>query len=244
MTDTVTAGGQPASRAQSEEGGETKAPPGMRQVCVWDPATRLFHWAIAFLVAWLYVTWRVNWMGWHVRGGEALLALLVFRFLWGFFGAETARFAHFAASPAKAFRHLVEFFHREPDTRIGHNPAGGWMVFVMLGLLLCEVLTGLYVNNDVADEGPLTEIVPVPIANGITDLHAILWDLILAAIVLHLLAILAYAVIKGQNLVGPMLSGRKRLPEALATPHQESLVRAAVLFAVAVGAAALISYSI
>lgn len=243
MTETATRGGEPDPQAQSTPDGESKAPPGMHQVPVWDLPTRLFHWAIAVLVAALYVTWRVNWMGWHVRSGEALLALLVFRFLWGFFGAETARFSHFAASPAKALHHLADFFHRECDARIGHNPAGGWMVFVMLGLLFCEVMTGLYVNNDVADEGPFTEIVPAPIANWITDLHSIFWDLIFVAIVLHVLAILAYALIKGQNLVGPMLSGRKLLPKTLAAPRQEPSVRALVMFAVAVGAAALISYA-
>ncbi|MGH7049981.1 MAG: hypothetical protein ACREE5_04980, partial [Acetobacteraceae bacterium] len=54
-----------------------------RRILVWDLPTRLFHWAIAVLVATLYVTWRVNWMGWHVLGGEILLAFLLFRIAWG-----------------------------------------------------------------------------------------------------------------------------------------------------------------
>jgi cytochrome b len=49
---------------------------------------------------------------------------------------------------------------REPDRQIGHNPAGGWMVLLLLLLLLAETLTGLYVANDIADVGPLTEFVP------------------------------------------------------------------------------------
>lgn len=216
----------------------------MRLVRVWDLPTRLLHWAIVVLVAALYVTWRVNWMGWHVLSGEALLALLLFRILWGFFGAETARFARFAASPGKALHHLAEFAHREPDTLVGHNPAGAWMVFALLGLLLAEVLTGLYVNNDVANEGPFTEIMPAPLANAISDLHAILWDVILVAVVLHILAILAYAAVKGQNLVGPMITGKKRLPETVVAPRLASLLLALMLFALAVAGAIVVSYAI
>ena len=75
-------------------------------------------------------------------------------------GSETARFARFLASPRVAARHLARLFRREPDEQVGHNPAGGWMVLLLLALLLGETLTGIVVNNDVADEGPLTEMMP------------------------------------------------------------------------------------
>ncbi|MGH7159975.1 MAG: cytochrome b/b6 domain-containing protein [Acetobacteraceae bacterium] len=215
-----------------------------RRILVWDLPTRLFHWAIAVLVATLYVTWRVNWMGWHVLGGEILLAFLLFRIAWGFFGSNTARFSGFAASPLKALHHLGGFGRREPDTTIGHNPAGGWMVFLFLGLLIAEVLTGLYVNNDVANEGFFTGITPAPLANAITDAHAILWDAILAAVALHVAAIFGYAVLKGQNLVGPMITGRKRLPVAMPTPRLAPIILALVLFALAIALAVLLSYAI
>ncbi len=215
-----------------------------RLIEVWDGPVRLFHWAAAALVAALYATWRANRMGWHVLAGDALLALVLFRLLWGLFGSETARFSRFAASPRTALRHLGALARREPDTAVGHNPAGGWMVFALLGLLLAEALTGLYINNDVADVGWFTEIMPAPIANAITDLHAILWNVIVVAVVLHLLAILVYAVLKGQNLVGPMITGKKRLPAEVAAPRLASSLLALLLFAAAAAAAALISYSI
>ena len=63
-----------------------------------------------------------------------------------------------------------------------------------------------------ADEGPLTAIVPAWAANAIASAHAILWDALLAAIVLHVLAIGGFAVIKGQNLLRPMITGTKVLP--------------------------------
>ena len=95
---------------------------------------------------------------------------------------------------------------------MGHNPAGGWMVLFLLALLLAETLTGLYVANDIADVGPLTGIVPAAAANAIDASHAILWNVLLAAIVLHVLAIVGYAAIKGQNLLRPMITGTKVLP--------------------------------
>ena len=86
------------------------------------------------------------------------------------------------------------------------------MVLILLALLLAETLTGLYVANDIADEGPMTEMVPAWVANAIASSHAILWDALLAAIVLHVLAIAAFAAIKGQNLLRPMITGTKVLP--------------------------------
>ncbi len=213
-----------------------------RKVPVWDLPTRLFHWATAGLVVALYGSARLNLMDYHVLAGEVLLALLIFRVLWGFCGAETARFRRFASSPESAVRHLLHLFRREPDRTVGHNPAGAWMVFLLLALLFGETLSGLYTNNDVANEGPFTEIVPAPVANAITDLHSILWDALLAAIALHLLAIVAYAVLKGQDLVRPMLAGWKRLPPDVAAPRFARPALALLLAAVAAVAAALAAY--
>src|SRR5580704_7354860 len=156
-----------------------------RKVLVWDAPTRLFHWLTVVLVVAAYVTWRLNWMDWHAQVGDALLALLLFRLLLGLFGSDTTRFSRFLASPRAALRYLAHMFRREPDRQAGHNPAGGWMVLLLLALLLGETLTGLYVVNEVANEGPLTELVPAPIANTITALHWIFWYALLACVSVH-----------------------------------------------------------
>jgi cytochrome b len=213
-----------------------------RAVLVWDAPTRLFHWLVAVLVAAAYATWRLNWMVWHERVGDVLLALLVFRLLWGFFGSETARFSCFLTSPWSAVQHMRHALLREPDRQVGHNPAGGWMVVFLVALLLAETLTGLYVANDVADEGPLTEIVPAPVANAISAAHAIFWDVLLGLIALHVLAIGAYAAAKGQNLLLPMIRGTKVLPASIAAPRMSSYVRAALLLAASAAAAAVLAY--
>jgi cytochrome b len=195
-------------------------------VRVWDLPTRLFHWLTVVLVPAAYVTWRLNWMDWHADAGEALLALLLFRLVWGAVGSETARFARFVRSPRVAAGHLASLFRREPDEQVGHNPAGGWMVLLLLALLLAETLTGIVINNDIADEGPLTEIMPARLADLITDLHSLFWYALLVAIALHVAVIVIYAAMKGHHLLRPMLTGRKRLPATVAPPRFASPVRA------------------
>lgn len=213
----------------------------LRRVLVWDAPIRLFHWLVAALVAAAYGTWRLNWMNWHGWIGEALLALLLFRFLWGFFGGETARFSRFLASPRTVGQYLSRWLRPGPDRQIGHNPAGGWVVALLLALLVAETLTGLYVANDIADEGPLTEIISARVANAISAAHAILWDILLVLIVIYVLAIVAYAVAKGQNLLIPMITGTKVLPTSVPAPQTKSLGRAALLLAVSAAVAAILA---
>jgi len=210
-----------------------------KSVAVWDGPTRVFHWLIVALIPAAYATARPNWMEWHARVGYALLVALLFRLLWGVLGGQTARFANFLASPGAALRHLKHLFRPESDRQVGHNPAGGWMVIALIGLMLGQSLTGLYVANDIADDGPLTERVPAAVATFIEDAHDILlWRALEAAIVLHLAAILAYAAFNGQNLVLPMLTGRKLLAARTPAPSMASGRRALLLLACAAAAAA------
>jgi cytochrome b len=230
-----------SSAARDKQSADLGAPARHRLVQVWDAPIRLFHWLVVVLVAAAYLTWKLNWMDWHVLIGETLLALVLFRLLWGCFGSETARFRRFLASPAAALHHLRHLFRREPDLQVGHNPAGGWMVLLLLALLLGETLSGLYINNDIANEGPFTEWVSAPIANAITALHEILWDALLVAVALHVLAIALYAAAKGHNLLRPMLTGRKRLPARIAAPRLAPPVRALLLLAIGAAMAALLA---
>jgi cytochrome b len=197
---------------------------------------------VALVIA-CYVTWRMNWMDWHSWTGEALLALVFFRLLWAFFGSETARFSTFLDSPRAAALYLAHLVRREPDRQIGHNPIGGWMVLLLLALLLAEALTGIYVANDVANEGPLTEIVPSVVANLITDSHAYFWDALLAATVLHVIAILLYVAVIRHDLVTPMITGCKTLPRDTKPPRLASAALAVFLLGCsALAAAALATY--
>ena len=117
------------------------------------------------------------------------------------------------------------------------------MVMFLLALLLGQTLTGLYVNNDVANQGPLTELSPARIANMITALHdVLLWDALLAGVALHLLAILVYGVVKRHDLVLPMITGRKLLPDSVPAPRVTRPTHALVFIACAAAAAAVIAH--
>jgi cytochrome b len=69
---------------------------------VWDAPTRLFHWLLAALVVFSYVSIRLNWLDLHMLSGEAILALLLFRLVWGVVGSQTARFGSLLGHPLAA----------------------------------------------------------------------------------------------------------------------------------------------
>lgn len=211
----------------------------LASVRVWDAPTRLFHWAIVLLVGAAWLTQSRGWMHWHFLCGYSILALLLFRLAWGIVGSDTSRFSRFLRSPLTALRHLALLHRREPDTEIGHNAAGGWMVLVMLVLLAVQAGTGLCANDDIMSQGPLSEWVGKDWSDRLSHIHSLNFTLIEIAVVLHVAAVAAYAVLKRQDLVRPMVTGRKNLPEWVGPPMLASPLRALVLFVLAVVAVAV-----
>lgn len=200
---------------------------------VWDAPTRLFHWAIVLLIVFSYVSVQKDWLQLHFLSGYAILTLLLFRLVWGFVGSETSRFAAFLRSPLEGLRHLAQFGRREPDTEIGHNAAGGWMVLAMLAILFAQVGTGLFSHEDDGIfEGPLAHRIAKATSSQVTGLHGITFNVILGLVALHILAIVAYAVVKRHDLVRAMVTGRKRLPATMRLPRFTSPILAALILAV------------
>ena len=192
-------------------------------VRVWDAPIRVFHWMIVLLVGFSWLSMEYNWIDLHFLSGYAILALLLFRIVWGIVGSDTARFSRFAFSPVAALRHLAHIGRREPDRQIGHNAAGGWMVLLILALLLVQVGTGCCPTTDGLDEGPFAHLVGKHASDWFTIIHSANFTLLQIAVGVHVLAVLAYAVLKRQDLVRPMLTGRKRLPVSLGAPRIASL---------------------
>jgi cytochrome b len=209
---------------------------GLRPVAVWDPWIRLVHWSIVILLGVSYVSIQAGNMRMHYLSGYTVLALVLFRIGWGIVGSDTARFRHFLRSPLAAFRHLRDFPKIEDDREIGHNAAGGWMVLVLLGLLLAQPLTGLFADTGYGDHGPLAKRVDSRTSDWLTGLHHRIFWWIVAAAALHILAVAAYALLKGHDLVRPMVTGRKSLPADTPPPRMGSPWHAALLL----GAVALL----
>ena len=186
------------------------APP---TVQAWDLPTRLFHWSLVTLVAGAYVSrrWGDAGLVWHKWNGYGILVLVVWRVLWGFAGSSTARFQSFFYWPWTAARYGIDFALRRPRHFLGHNPLGGSVVFLMLGLVGLQGTLGLfsYDDHDSNAGGPLAVKVADATWAAATKWHLIIFNVILAVVALHLLANLLYILWKGENLVKPMITGRK-----------------------------------
>jgi cytochrome b len=151
-------------------------------------------------------------LDWHRLAGYCLAALLVFRFFWGVVGSETARFSHFVRGPLAVARYIGrDMFRQGARPRApGHNPLGGWSVVAMLLLLTTQVGLGMIaVDVDGIESGPLSHLVEFDTGRRAAGLHALLFNILLALIALHVVAALAYLLFGRENLVGAMLSGRR-----------------------------------
>jgi cytochrome b len=208
---------------------------------VWDLPTRLFHWALAALVATSWLSAQLDAMALHFLSGYALLAGLLFRLVWGVAGSETARFSAFLRSPLAGFRHLRGLLTPEVDNEVGHNAAGGWMVLIMLALLCVQTGTGLFANDDALLEAPLAKYVGKHASDVLSEIHSVNANLILAAVAVHLTAIAAYAWGKRQNLLRPMITGKKKLPAATRAPRMRSSALAAAILAVSAAVVAVVA---
>ena len=200
---------------------------------VWDAPTRLFHWAIVVLIAVSYFSMKFDRMQIHYLSGYTILTLLLFRLCWGLFGSETSRFRQFMRSPVEGFRHLADFPKREPDREVGHNAAGGWMVLFMLLALAVQAVSGLFAGDPIEGGGPFVDQIGSKPQHLLSTIHVINFNIILGLIALHVVAIIAYAVIKRHDLVRPMVTGKKRLPPTTRQPRFASPILAGIVLAVA-----------
>ncbi|HEY3520075.1 MAG TPA: cytochrome b/b6 domain-containing protein [Rhodanobacteraceae bacterium] len=209
------------------------------KVLVWDLPTRVFHWALAILILLQYGTAQWHWlsMRWHVWFGYGTLALVLFRVIWGFAGSQTSRFADFVRGPRRVsgyVRDLLAGRARSDGHHPGHNPLGSWSVLTMLLCLFVQTITGLFASNRRHTElGPWALHVPDVWSQRLTDIHKINQNVLLILIGLHIAAVLAYWIGRDENLIGPMLHGRK--PFAPVAPMRfVSLRRALIALALAV----------
>lgn len=180
---------------------------------VWDLPVRVFHWVLVLLVISQVVTATIggNAMEYHAFGGFAILALVLFRILWGFAGGTHARFRDFVRGPAAVARYTHWLIKGTAPIHRGHNPLGGWSVVLMLVSLLVQAVTGLFANDDVMMEGPLAKLVSGDTSALFTAIHDINAGILLTLILIHILAVLFYLLRRNQNLIGPMFTGRKAI---------------------------------
>ncbi len=188
------------------------------QIKVWDFPTRFFHWSLVIALALCWLSIDMRWLTVHQYSGMYILLLLVFRIIWGVIGAKTARFVDFITWPWHAFKYLKRSLSGTNEYHAGHNPAGGWMVVAMLILLIAQVLSGLFANDDIGFSGPLADFVTKESSDWATQIHSLFFDGLLLLTWLHIIAVFFYYLVKLQNLIRAMITGYK--PSAQVGNHQ------------------------
>jgi cytochrome b len=194
----------------------SERPAGANKVRVWDVPVRIFHWVLVLLIVSQIITVSIggNAMAYHVLGGFALLALVLFRVVWGLVGTPTARFASFLRGPGAVMRYAKSLASRSPGQIAGHNPLGGWSVLAMLASILVQVVSGLFADDEIMTTGPLWKYVSDDTASLFNVIHETNALVLLSLICIHLAAVLYYLLRKKENLIKPMLTGIKQLPDA------------------------------
>lgn len=198
---------------------------GRASIRLWDLPLRLVHWSLVLLLAGLWWTWKSNQTELHEKLGYVTLGLLLFRLYWGLFGSSTARFSSFVKGP----RAIAAYLRGKSPANVGHNPLGALSVLLLLGLMITEVGFGLFTQDvDGIEAGPLAQYISYETADWARDWHAILFNVILGVVALHVLAIIFYLVVKRDNLIGPMITGRKRFDDDVQAPRMASATNALV----------------
>lgn len=203
---------------------------------VWDLPLRLFHWllVVSLIASWVTAEVGFDWMPYHLYLGYWTLGLLVFRIIWGFVGPRHARFASFLTGPSGLWRYARALAAGTMIQTAGHNPLGGISVIVMLVLVGFQAVTGLFATDDIVWTGPYNPAVSEATADRLTGLHHLNFNIILAAVALHIMAIAFYFLVKKQNLVAAMLHGRKVVPEHEAISKSE-VVKALIVIVISAG---------
>ncbi|WP_096786380.1 cytochrome b/b6 domain-containing protein [Rhodobacter sp. CZR27] len=181
-------------------------------VRIWDPALRVFHWALAaaVILAWGLGEFGPDVMTLHFYAGYAVIGLLAFRLIWALVGPRPARFSSFVYRPREILAYAAEAWRRKPSYWRGHNPLGGLFIVAVLLALALQALSGLVADpEDFVNVGPLAASVPAWVSRKALLVHEVMGSVILGLVALHLAAIAFYKLWKGEDLVRPMLTGLK-----------------------------------
>jgi cytochrome b len=206
---------------------------------VWDVPTRLVHWSLVILIALSWWSVENKRMDIHYWSGLTVVGLIVFRIYWGFAGPETARFSRFIKGPRAVLGFVGKLFRPDYRASFGHNPLGALSVIALLLAVATQAGMGLFASDtSYVSSGPLSNLVDYETSEAVTELHEDFFNVLLAVIGLHLAAIVFYLVGKRINLIGPMITGRRKAvnvegPQAGIAPI--SLLRLAIGVALAVG---------
>lgn len=180
------------------------------EVKVWDPFVRVFHWLLVliFTVAWLTGD---ELTGLHVYAGYAVLGLVLMRLVWGVIGTRHARFSDFVYRPAAVRAYLKDVLWLRARRYLGHNPAGGAMIVLMLLSLVLVSISGIAVYGMEAGAGPMALLAgsSEALEEALEEVHEFLAGFMLLMVIIHLAGVAVESLLHRESLVKAMLTGRK-----------------------------------
>lgn len=177
---------------------------------VWDPFVRIGHWTlvIAFFTAYLV---EDDFLTVHVWAGYVLGVAVVFRLAWGLVGTQHARFVEFVRGPGAVVGYFRDTLAHRGRRYLGHNPAGGAMVVVLLLCLAVTTVSGLGLYAVEEGAGPLAGWITEGRREEVwEETHEIFANLSLALVILHVIGVVFSSLAHRENLVRGMITGRKR----------------------------------
>ncbi len=182
------------------------------QVRVWDPFVRLFHWTLVLSFFTAYLT-EDDFMSVHVWAGYVVLALVSTRIIWGFIGSDHARFADFVYLPATIIGYIKDVLTMSPRRYLGHNPAGGAMIVLMIICLLAVTTSGMALYGADQHAGPLAGLMAGAGHNTeevLEGVHEFLANFTVFLVFVHVSGVLIESLLHKENLVRSMITGNKR----------------------------------
>lgn len=172
------------------------------QIQLWDPLIRLFHGSIALI---FIANYFINESGgdWHQWLGYVVVAWLLVRFLWGFWGKGAARWQDFWPTSARLVSHVTALRNGQPYHRLGHSPIGALVMILMMACLFCLGLTGYLMEEVDYFWG----------VEWLEELHGWIADGLLLLVLIHITAAVVESYRLKENLPLSMINGKRRAPQ-------------------------------
>ena len=178
----------------------------IRNKKIWDLPLRLFHISLIILIVGSISSAKLNMLDLHQYFGVALLGLVFFRIIWGFFGTYYSRFKSFNLSIIDA---LSQFSKTNKITSI-RTPIGCYSTIIFMMVLLSISVSGLFSSDDVLYDAPLSFLTP-NLTSDWTYIHNILHYILYILIGIHISAILYYQKVKKMKIIERFLDGYSRI---------------------------------
>lgn len=186
---------------------------------LWDVPTRLMHWTLAGSVTVCLATgflFPPEAMIVHYWSGAIAAAVVVARVVWGFFGPQHSRFAHFPVRPSHLVAHGRAVLARKVAHWDGHPPLGALMVILLLVGVAVTVVAGAIALGGQEKAGPLAWLVTFSMGHDAAELHEVLGLIVLLMVGGHLAGVVVESRLMKENLARSMITGRREAPAKMA----------------------------